>query len=73
MMKDLIALGEKFGVEYEEEGYKKSEYTMKVMAKASIARNAWGRESYYPVINDINEIFQESLTLFDEAENLAAN
>lgn len=73
MEKDLIALGEKFGVEYDEEGYKRSESLIKIIAKASIARNAWGRESYYPVINDINEIFQESLSLFDEAETLAAN
>lgn len=73
MSKDLIALGEKFGVEYDEEGYLRSESLIKVIAKASIARNVWGRESYYPVINDVNEIFQEALNLFDEAETLAAN
>ena len=73
MTKDLIALGEKFGVEFDQEGFEKSAHTIKVMAKASIARNAWGRESYYPVINDINEIFQASLILFGEAENLVAN
>lgn len=73
MEKDLIAFGEKLGVDFDEEGYKKSESLIKTIAKASIARNVWGRESYYPIINDINEIFQEALTLFDEAETLAAN
>jgi len=73
MIKDLVELGENFGVEYNEEGFKRSESLIKVIAKASIARNVWGRESYYPVINNINEIFQEALTLFDEAETLAAN
>jgi len=73
MVKDIVDLGEKFGVAYDEEGYRRSESLIKIIVKASIARNAWGRESYYPVINDINEIFQEALTMFDEAETLAAN
>lgn len=73
MMSDLERLGEKFGVDYDQEGYERSEVTIKTLVKASIARNAWGREGYYPIINDINEIFQESLSLFDEAETLAAN
>ena len=60
-------------MKYDEAGYKKSETLIKAIAKASIARNVWGRESYYPIINEINEIFQEALTLFDEAETLAVN
>ena len=73
MVKDIIAMGERFGVPYDDEGFKRSEEIIKIIVKASIARNAWGRESYYPVINDINEIFQEALTLFDEAAVLATN
>lgn len=72
MVKDLIALGEQFGVPYEEEGFQKSEVIIKAIVKATIARNVWGRESYYPIINDINEIFQEALKLFEEAEELAS-
>ncbi len=71
MTRDLIALGEKFGVKYDEAGYKRSEKLIKTLVKASIARNAWGRESYYPVINDVNETLQAALNLFDEAETLA--
>ena len=72
MIEEIISQGEKFGVEYDEVGYTRSETLIKTLVKASIARNAWGREAYYPVINDINEIFQEALDLFDEAETLAA-
>lgn len=72
MMDELIALGEKLGVEFDKKGYERSEIPIKTIVKASIARNVWGRESYLPVINEINMIFQEALTLFDEAENLAA-
>ena len=73
MMNDFEAMGEKFGVEYDKVGFARSETTIKTLVKASIARNVWGRESYYPIINDINEVFQEALNLFEEAENLAAN
>ena len=70
IQKDIIALGEKLGVDYDAEGYKRSELLIKTLLKASIARNAYGRESYYPIVNDVNEIFQESLKLFDEAQEL---
>ena len=72
MVKDLTDLGEKFGVPYDQEGFEKSEQIIKAIVKASIARNVWGRESYYPIINEINEIYQEALKLFDEAEALAS-
>ncbi len=71
MTKDLISLGKKLGVEYDQAGYERSEKLIKTLVKASIARNAWGRESYYPIINDVNETFQAALNLFDEAETLA--
>lgn len=70
MVKDLKKLGEKFDVKFDEKGYKKSEITIKTLVKASIARNVWGRESYYPIINSINEIYQEAILLFDEADAL---
>jgi carboxyl-terminal processing protease len=72
MVKEMIALGEKFGVPYEEQDFRKSEVIIKAIVKASIARNVWGRESYYPIINEVNEIFQEAMKLFDEAEALAS-
>jgi carboxyl-terminal processing protease len=57
---------------YDQEGFEKSEKVIKAIVKASIARNVWGRESYYPIINEINEIYLEALKLFDEAEELAS-
>lgn len=72
MVKELAKLGEQFGVPYDEEGFEKSEEIIKAIVKASIARNVWGRESYYPIINDINEIYLEALKLFDQAEELAS-
>jgi len=70
IQKEIISLGEKLGVDYDAEAYKRSELLIKTLLKASIARNAYGRESYYPIVNDVNEIFQESLKLFGEAQEL---
>lgn len=70
MEKEIISLGEKLGVPFDAEGYKRSGSLIKTLVKASIARNAYGRESYYPIVNDVNEIFQKSLSLFDKAEAL---
>ena len=72
MQRDLIKQGKIFGIKYDEKGYKRSERLINTFVKASIARNAWGRESYYPVINDINEIYQSALKLFDKATELEA-
>jgi carboxyl-terminal processing protease len=72
MEKQFIEFGEKMGVSFDQEGYDRSEETIKTLIKASIARNTWGREAYYPIINEINEIYLEALTLFDEAEALTA-
>lgn len=72
MEKEIIAMGESLGVPFDEADYKRSGSLIKTLVKGSIARNAYGRESYYPIINDVNEIFQEALNLFDEAEKLAS-
>jgi hypothetical protein len=39
--------------------------------KATLARNIWDREKYYPIINELNETFIAALDYFDEAEQLA--
>ena len=72
MVEDIKSMAERAGVKFDEVGYKKSEKVIKAVVKATIARSVWGRESFYPIINEVNEIFQESLKLFDEAEALAA-
>jgi len=72
MIDDITGMAIKAGVPFDEVGYKKSEKVIKAIVKATIARSVWGRESFYPIINEVNEIFQESLKLFGEAEALAA-
>lgn len=72
MIKDFTALAKSAGVPYNEKDYEVSEDFIKNRIKALIARSAWGNDGAYPVFNETNDIFQQALKLFDEAEKLAA-
>ena len=73
MLKNLVALGKTFGVKYNDSEFKKSKKLIQVVVKATIARNVWGREKFYPIINEMNEIYQHALTMFDQAAKMASN
>jgi carboxyl-terminal processing protease len=39
--------------------------------KAELARQVWGMEYYYPIINDyLNEPLREAMSMWEAAENL---
>ena len=63
MMKQLIAEGEKDGVKFDEEQYKKSESLIKLQLKALIARDLWDMNEYYHTINVVNESVNKALEL----------
>ncbi len=73
MLKDLIALGKSFGVQYNDKDFNKSKKMIQLVIKATIARNVWDREKFYVIMNEMNEIYQQALTLFDQAEKMAVN
>ncbi len=73
MLSDLISTAEGYGVKFNEEQYKKSKELIKINVKAMVARSVWNNDGFYPIINDLNEMFQKALLLFDEAEKLALN
>ena len=66
MMKRLIAEGEKEGVKYDEEQYRKSEPLIKLQLKALIARDLWDMNEYYHTINVVNESVKKALELLDK-------
>lgn len=72
MLNDLVKLAESAEVEYDQEEFNKSKHFIKNRVKALIARRAWGNKGAYPVFNETNEVFQQALKLFDEAEKLAS-
>ena len=72
MLKKLVDLGTKEGVSHDPLGYARSKELMRIHTKAMIARSIWGNEGYYPVFNQTNEMFQQALKHFDEAQELAS-
>ncbi len=73
MMKDFIALAKSAEVPYNAKEYKVSEDFIKNRIKALIARSVWGNDGAYPVFLERDDIFQQALKLFGEAEKLASN
>ena len=65
MMQQLIAEGEKEGVKYDEEQYRKSEPLIKLQLKALIARDLWDMNEYYHTINVVNESVKKALELLN--------
>jgi carboxyl-terminal processing protease len=72
MLKELIRVGESVDVTFNEEEYLTSKPLIINRVKSFIARSVWKNEGWYRIANEYNEIFQEALTQFDEAEHLAS-
>ncbi|WP_246164457.1 S41 family peptidase, partial [Xanthovirga aplysinae] len=70
MLAEVIRMGEKSGVELNQEEFDRSKKYLKIYIKALLARGEWGDDGFFPIFNETNEIFQQSLKLFDQAEAL---
>ena len=73
MLQDMIALGKRQDIKYDEKGFQQSRELLRIHLKALIARSIWNNKGYYPIFNQTNEIFQQALQLFDQAAELASN
>ena len=71
MLQGLIKVGEKNKVKFDQKDYLKSKEYLKILLKAHMGRNIYDDNAFYKVINEINEIYLQAITLFDEAEKLA--
>jgi hypothetical protein len=59
------------GVELVEEDYNNDKDYIFTRLKAQVARNYWKNKGWYTVLLDIDTQFLKSVTLFDEAKDLA--
>ena len=73
MMKQLIEEGEKEGVVYNDEQYKKSEALIKLQLKALIARDLWDMNEYYHTINVVDESVKKALELLETDESMSGD
>jgi carboxyl-terminal processing protease len=71
MLGDLIALGIKEHISYNDREFNISKPEIKNQIKSLIARSVWDNDGYYLIANDRNEIYQEALRHFAQAEELA--
>ena len=66
MMDDVIALGKKEGVEYDEAQYDRSRPLLEAVIKGLIGRDIFEQATYSKVIADFNPIFTEALTIITD-------
>ena len=64
-MQGLIDRATKADIIYNEEQYKQSESFMKRMVKALLARDLYDNSSYFRIVNEENEAFNEALKLIN--------
>ena len=69
-MKEFFAFVEKEqpDLKYDEEGYKESEYLMKIRLKSIIAQDLWTFSEFYQIYSETNEILQEAIRVLQSGE-----
>lgn len=70
LLKELLKKSQKNGVQINQKQFEYSKEMLGTYTKAFIARNIWGNEGFYPVINQQDEIVQKAQTLIGEAKIL---
>jgi len=61
VIKELVSAGELEDVEFNEEEFNTSKEVIDIRLRALMARNLYGSEAFYQIINDINESLQAGL------------
>ncbi|MEM9389425.1 MAG: hypothetical protein AAGA02_03060 [Bacteroidota bacterium] len=70
MLDGLVKTGELNDVKPDFKDLNKHKDLFKLHLKAQVARQIWNNNGFYPIFNQTNEILQQAIKLFDEAENL---
>jgi carboxyl-terminal processing protease len=64
MINGLVKVGEKNKVKPDYRELNRKKRLFQIHIKAQIARRLWGNEGYYPIFNETNEVFLQSVKLF---------
>lgn len=65
-VEDFIQFGIKRGIEYDEEGFKKSEDQIVYTVKGLIARNLWDMSGFFLVMSAIDEGYKKAVEVLNE-------
>jgi len=71
-MDQIIELGKKEGIPYNDEQYKSSETFMRYQIKALIARNIWDLSTYFEVLTDVDDTLLRALDLIKKKNMYSA-
>lgn len=71
MIHELVKVGERNKVKPDYKELRTKKKLFQVHVKSQIARKLWGNDGFYPVFNETNEIFLQSLKLFDRIPELS--
>ncbi|MGY6559510.1 MAG: S41 family peptidase [Nitritalea sp.] len=72
MLQEVVKVGERNKVKFDEKDFNRSKDYLKILLKAHMSRNIYDENAFYKVINDINEVYQQALNLFGEADKVAS-
>lgn len=64
--KKLIKYAEDEGLEYDKEGYKEAENTIKTQLKARIAQNKWGTSNMYEIMNELDPVVKKAVEILKD-------
>ena len=70
MLSRVVVMGIKNKIEARPNDLAKNKRLFQVYLKAEIARNVWDNQSFYPIINETNEVLQQAIKLFDRIPEL---
>ncbi len=71
MLMDLVGFGKKNKVDFDAKDFAKSKEYLRILIKAHLGRQLYDDSAFYKVINDINEVYQQAIKLFGEADKIA--
>jgi carboxyl-terminal processing protease len=70
MIEGLVNVGIKNKVKPDQKILNARKELFRIHLKAQIARKLWGNEGFYPVFNETNEVFLQSIKIFDRIPEL---
>jgi carboxyl-terminal processing protease len=70
MRDELASIGKANGVKPDFNDMNKNQALFDLHIRAQIARQIWDNEGFYPIFNQTNEVLQQAVKLFDQAEKL---
>jgi carboxyl-terminal processing protease len=70
MLNDLVKVGQRNKVKPDLKELNAKKKLFQIHVKAQIARKIWNNKGLYPILNETNEIFLQSLKLFDRLPEL---